>query len=86
VRDGPGLRHNKRKRQRKRKVNNKAHLLLDVGFTRAQKHDSDDLQHYVGRTEFRNPANLAVALYCGIGSNSLNALVNAFDRLHMVRG
>jgi hypothetical protein len=25
-----------------------------------------------------------VALYCGIGSSSLNALVNAFDRLHMV--
>jgi hypothetical protein len=26
-----------------------------------------------------------VALYCGIGSSSLNALVKAFDRLHMVR-
>jgi len=25
-------------------------------------------------------------LYCGIGSSSLNALVNAFERPHMVRG
>ncbi len=40
---------------------------------------------YEGRNACRNPANLAVALYCGIGSNSLNALVNAFERLHMVR-
>jgi hypothetical protein len=33
-----------------------------------------------------SPPGFAVALYWGIGSNSLNALVNAFDRLHMVRG
>jgi cyanate permease len=37
-------------------------------------------------TAWRNPASFAVALYCGIGSSSLNALVNAFDKLHMVRG
>src|SRR6266571_425241 len=34
----------------------------------------------------RNDANFAVALNCGIGSSSLNALVNAFDRLHVVLG
>lgn len=66
---------------------NKARNLSDVGFAaKAQKHDSDDLRPYAGRTEFRNPASLAVALYCGIGSSSLNALVNAFERLHIVRG
>jgi hypothetical protein len=42
--------------------------------------------HYEGRTACRKPASFAVALYWGIGSGSLNALVNAFDRLHMVRG
>ena len=41
---------------------------------------------YEGRTACRNPASFAVALYCGIGSSSLNALVKALDRLHMVRG
>src|SRR5208283_4472670 len=41
--------------------------------------------HYEGRTDCRKPANFAVALYWGIGSSSLNALVNAFERLHMVR-
>ena len=40
---------------------------------------------YEGRTDCRKPASFAVALYCGIGSSSLNALVNAFERLHMVR-
>ena len=34
----------------------------------------------------RNSPNLAVALNCGIGSSSLNAEVNAFERLHIVRG
>ena len=38
------------------------------------------------RAASRKPASLAVALYCGIGSSSLKALVKAFDRLHMVRG
>ena len=38
------------------------------------------------RADSRKPASLAVALYCGIGSSSLKALVKAFDRLHMVRG
>lgn len=33
----------------------------------------------------RNPLSLAVALNCGIGSSSLNADVNALDRLHSVR-
>jgi hypothetical protein len=42
-------------------------------------------EHYEGRTDCRKPASFAVALYWGIGSSSLNALVNAFDRLHMVR-
>ena len=34
----------------------------------------------------RNEPRLAVALNCGIGSRSLNALVNALDKLHNVRG
>ncbi len=34
----------------------------------------------------RNSPNFAVALNCGIGSSSLNADVNAFERLQMVRG
>jgi hypothetical protein len=34
----------------------------------------------------RNPPSLAVALNCGTGSRFLKALVNAFDRLHIVRG
>src|SRR6266481_5076202 len=34
----------------------------------------------------RNDASLAVALNCGMGSRSLNALVNALDKLHTVRG
>ena len=34
----------------------------------------------------RNEPSLAVALNCGIGSSSLNALVKAFERLHIVRG
>jgi len=41
---------------------------------------------YEGWTDCKKPASFAVALYCGIGSSSLNALVNAFERLHMVRG
>jgi len=41
---------------------------------------------YEGRTACRNPASFAVASYWGIGSSSLNALVNAFDKLHMDRG
>ena len=44
------------------------------------------LESYEGWTDCRNPASFAVALYCGIGSNSLNALVKAFDRLHIVLG
>jgi hypothetical protein len=34
----------------------------------------------------RNLPSRAAARNCGIGSSSLNADVNAFDRLHMVRG
>jgi hypothetical protein len=34
----------------------------------------------------RKPPSLAVALNCGTGSSFLNALVNAFDKLHIVRG
>ncbi len=34
----------------------------------------------------RKPPSLAVALNCGKGSSFLNALVKAFDRLHIVRG
>src|SRR5260370_36125064 len=34
----------------------------------------------------RKLSNFAVALNWGTGSSSLNALVNAFDRLHIVRG
>jgi selenocysteine lyase/cysteine desulfurase len=33
----------------------------------------------------RNSPSFAVALNCGMGSSSLNAEVNAFERLHMVR-
>jgi hypothetical protein len=34
----------------------------------------------------RNSPSLAVALNCGMGSNSLNAEVNALERLQIVRG
>src|SRR5216683_3329779 len=34
----------------------------------------------------RNSPSLAVALNCGMGSSSLNADVNAFERLQIVRG
>jgi hypothetical protein len=34
----------------------------------------------------RNEASFAVALNCGIGSSSLNALVNALERLQVVLG
>jgi len=34
----------------------------------------------------KNSPSFAVALNCGMGSNSLNAEVNAFDRLQIVRG
>ena len=34
----------------------------------------------------RNSPNFSVALNCGIGSSSLNAEVNAFDKLQIVRG
>lgn len=40
---------------------------------------------YVGNWARHSP-NLAVALNCGMGSSFLNALVNAFDKLHIVRG
>jgi hypothetical protein len=35
---------------------------------------------------WKKVASFAVALNCGIGSSSLNAVVNAFCRLHLVRG
>lgn len=35
---------------------------------------------------FRNSPSLAVALNCGMGSSSLNAEVNACEKLQMVRG
>gem|GEM_PF-3956738 len=41
---------------------------------------------YEARADRRNPDNFAVALYWGIGSSSLNALVKALDRLHIVLG
>src|SRR6266849_4507708 len=34
----------------------------------------------------RNSPSMAVALNCGMGSSSLNAEVNAFERLQIVRG
>ena len=34
----------------------------------------------------RKGPSFAAALNCGIGSRLLNALVNALDRLHIVRG
>ena len=42
-------------------------------------------QHHLGRTDCRKPANFPVALYLGIGSSYLKALVNALERLPMVR-
>ena len=72
---------------RKRKISNKAQVLSDCGLCCEKANTPpDDFQPYEEWTACRNPANLAVALYCGIGSSSLNALVNAFERLHMVRG
>jgi hypothetical protein len=44
------------------------------------------VEGYEGRTACRNPVSFAVALYCGMGSGSLNALVKAFDTLHLVLG
>ncbi len=44
------------------------------------------VESYEGCIDCKKPASFAVALYCGIGSSSLNALVNALDRLHIVRG
>ena len=41
---------------------------------------------YTAGAASRNLPNLAVARNWGIGSSALNADVNAFDRLHMVRG
>jgi hypothetical protein len=40
----------------------------------------------VGLTASRKLPSFAVDRNCGIGSSPLNADVNAFDRLHMVRG
>jgi hypothetical protein len=44
----------------------------------------DQLEETAARS--RKDASFAAALNCGIGSSSLNALVNAFERLHVVRG
>src|ERR1700731_2308855 len=44
------------------------------------------LQNFRASRSSRNAPSFAVALNCGIGSSSLNADVNALDRLHMVRG
>ncbi len=41
---------------------------------------------YAALTPSRNAPRLAVARNCGMASSSLKAEVNAFDRLHMVRG
>ena len=51
----------------------------------AEPHIDVSVGDYEGRTDCRKPASFAVALYWGIGSSSLNALVKAFERLHMVR-
>ena len=45
--------------------------------------DGRGLVVYTGSWD-RNAPSLAVALNCGIGSSLLNALVKAFDRLHIV--
>ena len=41
---------------------------------------------YAAVTVSRRVPSFAVARNCGIGSSSLNTDVNAFDRLHTVRG
>jgi len=57
--------------------------------------NEEELRHWIERRLIKSvtkvglpadPASLAVALYCGIGSSSLNALVKAFERLHLVHG
>jgi len=40
----------------------------------------------LGRQLVQNSPSLAVALNWGTGSSFLNALVNALDKLHIVRG
>jgi hypothetical protein len=40
----------------------------------------------LGESGLQESPSLAVALNCGIGSSSLNAEVNALERLHIVRG
>src|SRR5208337_4106662 len=55
------------------------------GERHSEPHIDVSVGDYEGRTDCRKPANFAVALYCGIGSSSLKALVKAFERLHMVR-
>ena len=61
-----------------------AHVSMLGAFTTSGQHLLV-VVHYEGRRDCRKPASFAVALYCGIGSSSLKALVKAFDRLHMVR-
>src|SRR5260370_27143597 len=47
---------------------------------------ADCFGDHAGVVASRKLPSFAVARNCGIGSSSLNADVNAFDRLHMVRG
>jgi len=49
-------------------------------------HTADSFGDHAGVVASRKLPSFAVARNCGIGSSSLNAEVNAFDRLHMVRG
>jgi hypothetical protein len=46
---------------------------------------SPDLKTHSPGALSKNFPSFAVARNCGIGSSSLNADVNAFDRLHIVR-
>jgi hypothetical protein len=52
---------------------------------RAQQHPSQRRTTVRNRAS-RNSPSLAVALNCGMGSSSLNADVNGFERLQIVRG
>jgi hypothetical protein len=60
-------------------------IALDQGPLRVMATQNGPNFDYAGNCA-RKPPSFAVALNCGIGSSFLKALVNAFDKLHIVRG
>jgi hypothetical protein len=58
---------------------------LSVGSVHASQMLERNLLRNYAVNWLRNSPSLAVPLNCGMGSSFLNALVNAFDKLHIVR-